>query len=411
MAKIENNIIQRVLDATDIVDVIGDFVDLKKKGARYIGLCPFHDDRHATNFVVYPAKRCYKCFACDAKGDVVKFLQEHEKLNFGDAIRWLGKRYNIDVDDRSVALDVQRREPPPPLPTLYLPTDMVARTLGKESALTRWLRVLPWSSAQAARVDTVLEEYRVGATRQGFTVFWQIDDCDGIRTGHCMAYKDNGHRYHDDERAYNSDWIHAMLRRDVVRDERGYPVKDDAGKEIPRWPQYADTKMEMRQTLFGMHLLGKYPTADVHIVESEKTALICAIYFGNDDKQLWMASCGKYNLTAERLAPVIKARRVIALHPDKDGTDEWREKMEAMAYSKAYINDVMMKLQWKEEDGPKADLADIIVRLLEDNRRARTTQRISEIMPSIKPATAALLAKDFDIIGIEIQDHGTGRKV
>lgn len=411
MAKIENNIIQRVLDATDIVDVIGDFVDLKKKGARYIGLCPFHDDRHATNFVVYPAKRCYKCFACDAKGDVVKFLQEHEKLGFGDAIRWLGKRYHIDVDDRSVALDVQRREPPPPLPTLYLPTDMVARTLGKESALTRWLRALPWSSAQAARVDTVLEEYRVGATRQGFTVFWQIDDCDGIRTGHCMAYKDNGHRYHDDERAYNSDWIHAMLRRDVVRDERGYPVKDDAGKDIPRWPQYADTKMEMRQTLFGMHLLGKYPTADVHIVESEKTALICAIYFGNDDKQLWMASCGKYNLTAERLAPVIKARRVIALHPDKDGTDEWREKMEAMAYSKAYINDVMMKLQWKEEDGPKADLADIIVRLLEDHRRARTTQRISEIMPSIKPATAALLAKDFDIIGIEIQDHGTGRKV
>lgn len=364
MAKIDNYIIQRVLDATDIVDVIGDFVDLKKKGARYIGLCPFHDDRHATNFVVYPVKRCYKCFACDAKGDVVKFMMDHEKLSFGDAIRWLGKRYHIDVDDRSVALDVQRRDPPPPLPTLYLPTDMVTRTLGKESTLTQWLRSLPWSSAQAARVDTVLDEYRVGATRQGFTVFWQIDECEGIRTGHCMLYKSNGHRYHNDERVYNSDWIHAMLQRVVVRDDRGRPVKDKDGKEIPRYLQYASTKVEMRQTLFGMHLLGKYPKADVHIVESEKTALICAIYFGNDEQNVWMASCGKYNLTAERLAPIIKERRVIALHPDKDGKEEWRDKMNALGYAKAYIEDTLMLRYWTPADGEKADDADILLRLL-----------------------------------------------
>lgn len=391
MAKIDDNIIKKVLDATDIVDVIGDFVELSPKGVRYIGLCPFHDDRHATNFVVYPKKRCYKCFACGAKGDVVKFLQEKEKMSFGDAIRWLGKRYNIDVDDRTVALDVKKRVAPPPLPTLFLPTHMMNATLGRDSTFHRWLRSLPWSPQQAPRVDEVLEEYNVGATRQGFTVFWQMDDGGWIRTGHCMLYRKDGHRVKDEECAYNADWIHSMLRRDVVRDERGRPVLDKQGKQIPRWPQFADTEAEMRQTLFGMHLLNKYPTADVHIVESEKTAIICAIYFGNDNKQLWMASCGKYNLTAERLAPIIKARRVIALHPDKDGADEWRAKMDELAYSRAYINDAMMKLHWQEQDGPKADIADIIIRLLYESHRAKTVRRLSEIMPSIKPATAILL--------------------
>ena len=388
MAKIDNSMIQRVLDATDIVDVVGEFVELKKKGARYIGLCPFHDDRHATNFVVYPAKRCYTCFACGAKGDAVTFLKENQGMSFADAIRWLGKRVNIDIDDRSVSLDVKRREPPPPLPTLFLPTDMMTRTLTRGSTFHRWLLSLPWTANHAARIDGVLEEYNVGATKQGFTVFWQVDDCGGIRTGHCMAYQPDGHRV---QGGYATDWIHAMLRRDVVRDELGSPVKDDAGEYIPRWPQYGEDKVEMRQTLFGMHLLGKYPTADVHIVESEKTALICAIYFGNDNRQLWMASCGKYNLTAERLAPIIKARRVIALHPDKDGTDEWRAKMNELAYSKAYINDAMMKLQWKEEDGPKADMADIIVRLLEEQRRGKP-MKLAEAM-NLAPATRLLIDK------------------
>ena len=58
MAKIDESIIKKVLEAADIVEVIGEFVDLKKKGVRYVGLCPFHDDRHATNFVVYPKKQC-----------------------------------------------------------------------------------------------------------------------------------------------------------------------------------------------------------------------------------------------------------------------------------------------------------------------------------------------------------------
>ena len=95
MGRIEKYIIERILDTARIEEVVGDFVDLKKKGVRYLGLCPFHDDRHLGSFVVYPKGNCFKCFVCGAKGGVVEFLKEHEHLTFPDAIRWLGKKYNI----------------------------------------------------------------------------------------------------------------------------------------------------------------------------------------------------------------------------------------------------------------------------------------------------------------------------
>ena len=166
---------------------------------------------------------------------------------------------------------------------------------------------------------------------------------------------------------------------------RRQKATDDNGKEVDKYPQYAEDKVEMRQTLFGMHLLDCYPGAEVHIVESEKTALICAIYFGEPERHLWMACCGKYNITAERLAPLIRERRVIALHPDKDGREEWTGKMKELGYQRAYINDTILTLQWKPEDGDKADIADVLLRLLKE----KTTKRmplteIMDVVPAIR---------------------------
>ena len=373
MGKIDDRIIQRVLDATDILEVVGEFVELKKKGARYIGLCPFHDDRHATNFVVYPAKKCYRCFACDAKGDAVKFLMENQCMSFVDAIRWLGKKANIDVDGVEVTTEVKKRELPPPLPTLYLPDAMVKHSMQRRCNFHTWLCSLPWTDEQRRRVEPVIDEYMVGATKQGFALFWQLDESTTARTGHCMKYQDDGHRVKE---GYATDWIHTMLRR--------------SGK----YPQYAEDKVEMRQTLFGMHLLNKYPGADVHIEESEKTALIMAIYFGNDNKNIYMACSGKYNLTAERLKPIIDQRRVIALHPDKDGEKEWREKLEALGYNRAYINDAIIKLRWKPEDGEKADDSDVLIREMYERRQGKT-MKVGEVM-NLVPAIKTLIDK-FDL--------------
>ena len=96
MTKIPKHIIEKVLETAKIEEVVDDFKDVKlrKKGVRYQGICPFHDDKDYGNFIVYPKDNCYRCFKCDAKGGVVDFLMAHERLSYPDAIRWLGKKYN-----------------------------------------------------------------------------------------------------------------------------------------------------------------------------------------------------------------------------------------------------------------------------------------------------------------------------
>ena len=365
----DKQLTQKIIEGADIVDVVGQFVDLKKKGARYIGLCPFHDDRHATNFSVYPKKRCYKCFACDAKGDAVKFLMDYGKMDFADAVRWLAKRQGINIDDRAAAVEIKSRPTPPPLPTLFLPSDMVDARRDNASTLCGWLQSLPWTSAQAARVDDVLEAYKIGRSRWGDVIFWQIDESGGVRDGKIMKYKSDGHR--DKDSRFSVTWVTPRLFK------AGY---------------YDEAKWEVRHCLFGLHLLDKYKGAEVHIVESEKTALFCAIYFGEPDKHIWMATAGKSNLTRELLAPLIAERRTIAVHPDRDAIDDWAQRLKEIGYQRAYVNDAVMVLQWKPEDGEKADMADVLSRQLTERRMGKT-MRVGEIM-KIVPGIKTLIDKN-----------------
>lgn len=96
MNQIPQDIIDKVLDAANIIEVIGEDITLKKQGVNYIGVCPFHDDK-TPSLVVSPAKGIYKCFACGAGGNVFKFLMEHHGLSYPDAIREMGKKYHIEV--------------------------------------------------------------------------------------------------------------------------------------------------------------------------------------------------------------------------------------------------------------------------------------------------------------------------
>ena len=96
MNQIPQEIIDKVLDAANIIEVIGEDITLKKQGVNYIGVCPFHDDK-TPSLVVSPAKGIYKCFACGAGGNVFKFLMEHHGLSYPDAIREMGKKYHIEV--------------------------------------------------------------------------------------------------------------------------------------------------------------------------------------------------------------------------------------------------------------------------------------------------------------------------
>lgn len=98
---IDRSTIDRIIDAADIVEVIQDFVLLKKRGANYLGLCPFHNEK-TPSFTVSPSKGIFKCFGCGKAGNSVNFIMEHERLSYPEALRFLAAKYHIDVVEREM---------------------------------------------------------------------------------------------------------------------------------------------------------------------------------------------------------------------------------------------------------------------------------------------------------------------
>ncbi|MBB4078150.1 DNA primase [Lewinella aquimaris] len=98
--------VREVIDTARIEDVVGDFVNLRRRGNNYSGLCPFHNEK-TPSFNVNPARNIYKCFGCGVGGDPVKFLMELEQLTFPDAIKWIAGKYNIKLEEREVSQEVR----------------------------------------------------------------------------------------------------------------------------------------------------------------------------------------------------------------------------------------------------------------------------------------------------------------
>ena len=98
---IDQSTIARILDAADIVDVVKEFVTLRKAGVNYKGLCPFHDEK-TPSFVVSPSKQLCKCFSCGKGGNVVHFIMEHEQMSYPEALKWLAKKYGIEIQEREL---------------------------------------------------------------------------------------------------------------------------------------------------------------------------------------------------------------------------------------------------------------------------------------------------------------------
>ena len=105
---ISQTTIQQILGRIDILDVVGEFVKLKKRGANYLGLCPFHNEK-TPSFTVSPSKEIYKCFGCGKSGNSISFIMEHEKATYVDALKWLAKKYGIEVEE-TFANDEQRQQ-------------------------------------------------------------------------------------------------------------------------------------------------------------------------------------------------------------------------------------------------------------------------------------------------------------
>ena len=105
---IDRATIDKIMDATNIVDVVGEFVTLRKSGVNYKGLCPFHDDK-TPSFMVSPTKQICKCFSCGEGGTAINFLMKHEQITYPEALRWLAKKYNIEIQEKELT-DEERQQ-------------------------------------------------------------------------------------------------------------------------------------------------------------------------------------------------------------------------------------------------------------------------------------------------------------
>ena len=337
-------IIEKIRAISSIVDVTQDFLDLKKNGSDYDSLCPFHDDRHFGNFKISARYNIYKCFSCGETGDAIDFLMKKEGMTFMEAIRWLGAKYSIDISgaEKYKLRKCKPHTPPPPLPLLELPERMITAVEDVSGDnLYRWMKSLSWNEAQRARLSEVWKMYRTGHGKDGHTIFWQTDEEGKLRTGKMMLYKEDGHR--DKESPYNFGFIHSALQRS------GY---------------YNPDEYDVKTTYFGIHLLDKYPNAEVNIVESEKTALLCATYQGNFENFLWIATGGANQLNPIKLKPLTDRKRYICLYPDKDAEELWNKQVKEAKYNRINVYTRFMQDYWQPCDGDKADIADILVRLM-----------------------------------------------
>lgn len=106
---ISQQTIQEIQSRIDILDVVGNFVKLKRRGTNYLGLCPFHNEK-TPSFTVSPSKEIYKCFGCGKSGNAIGFVMEHEKLTYPESLKWLASRYNIEIEETETSPEYKEQQ-------------------------------------------------------------------------------------------------------------------------------------------------------------------------------------------------------------------------------------------------------------------------------------------------------------
>src|SRR5512143_3018672 len=106
---IPDEMVDRVRSENDIVELISEYVSLKRTGTNYIGLCPFHNEK-TPSFTVSPSKEIYKCFGCGRSGNTISFLMEHEKYSYLEALRWLAAKYNVEIEETETSPEFKEQQ-------------------------------------------------------------------------------------------------------------------------------------------------------------------------------------------------------------------------------------------------------------------------------------------------------------
>ncbi|NOY95221.1 MAG: DNA primase [Chlorobi bacterium] len=176
---IDQGTIGRILDSAEIVDVVSDFINLRKRGVNYLGLCPFHNEK-TPSFTVSPAKGIYKCFGCGKGGNSVNFIMEHENLKYPEALKWLAKKYSIEVVEKEESQeDKQLKDDRESMMivssfaqkyfTRYLWDENEGRIVGLSYFRERGLR------------DDTIKKFELGFSPEGKSVFTDAAQKEGYR--------------------------------------------------------------------------------------------------------------------------------------------------------------------------------------------------------------------------------------
>ena len=317
--------IQQVKKNTDIVAVVNRYVQLKRKGSRWVGHCPFHEDR-TPSFYVTPALQIFKCYGCDQGGDVFTFIQKIENTSFTEAKSRLGENSNI------LPAIIQQPIEPEKEPD-YISPELVEKSLANydKNNLVKWL----CAKLGQEVVMPAIEQYQVGTGKGGATIFFQIDRQGKCRSGNAIVYRLDSHKRNRD-----------ISPRYIHRHGHNYV-----------------------RCFFGEHLLRAYPDRPLAIVESEKTAVVCSIYLSRLN-YVWLASSGKENLKNPKVWEPLRGRKII-LYPDLGELDKqgltpfsyWLQlsaNMAAIGYD-VTVNDFMEQQADDHERAEKLDLADILL--------------------------------------------------
>jgi len=337
---------EAIKSAINIVEVIGQFEILKKKGRNYFCKCPFHNENTAS-FSVSTAKGIYTCFGGCGSGDAIKFVQLHLKLDFKQAMRWLAEFYNLPLNDN------EPREFDRPRPKIrirpatetpaadYITKETFNKSLSRydENNFVKFLHTLFDNDV----VENLIEKYYIGTSKYypGGCVFWQIDTSGHIRDGKVMQYNPATGRRNKD---VTPTWAGFLLKGDTYNRE---------------------------QCFYGLHLLADDETKPVAIVESEKTATVCSVFLpefiwvalGRKGYEQFNKKTGTENEPTETLRKQFKelAGRDVVLFPDNDALADWINLAYKLSDITAItVNDLLQVVAQEHNLPDKCDLCDFL---------------------------------------------------
>ena len=260
--------------------------------------------------------------------------------------------------------------------TDYIPFRYVEKSASYNSSFVYFLcGLFDRYSLESPTIERLMQDYALGATKDGSIIYWQIDTKGKVRTGKVMKYDPNtGHRVKDGS---GINWVHAIMKKQGL-------LPDD---------------YNLVQCLFGEHLLKMYPTKVAALVESEKSALIASGVYPN---YIWLATGGKSQLSIDKLK-VLQGRTVV-MFPDVDGFEYWNNKakeVEAIG-CKVVVSDLLEKNATDEDRANKIDIADWLIRCLSVSTVTEVKTAITEAEKTLQAMIEAnpalqLLIDTFDL--------------